>query len=58
MTEETQDQFRIKYGGIRLLTMGEIKLAQSAFASTIDYSKYGSTGTVTCLLIYRIEMRQ
>ncbi|WP_370458085.1 hypothetical protein [Cronobacter sp. EKM102R] len=39
MTEETQDQFRIKYGGIRLLTMGEIKLAQSVFASTIDYSK-------------------
>ncbi|HDI3031690.1 TPA: type IV secretion protein Rhs [Cronobacter turicensis] len=38
MTEETQGQFRIKYGGIRLLTMGEIKLAQSVFESTIDYS--------------------
>ena len=39
MSEETQDQFNIKEGGIRLLTLGEIKLAQSVFLSTIDYSK-------------------
>ncbi len=39
MTEETQDQFRIKEGGARLLTTGEIQLAQSVFLSTIDYSK-------------------
>lgn len=39
MIEETRDQFRIKEGGIRRLTAGEIQLAQSVFASTIDYSK-------------------
>ncbi|RWS87044.1 type IV secretion protein Rhs [Klebsiella michiganensis] len=39
MSEEAQDQFNIKEGGIRLLTLGEIKLAQSVFLSTIDYSK-------------------
>ncbi|EOD3575769.1 hypothetical protein ACKTG8_003682 [Cronobacter sakazakii] len=39
MTEETKDEFRIKEGGIRLLTPGEIMLAQSVFKSTIDYSK-------------------
>lgn len=39
MTKETQVQFRIKEGGIRSLTPGEIKLARSVFASTIDYSK-------------------
>lgn len=39
MTEETPDQFRIKEGGVRLLTRGEIQLAQSIFLSTIDYSK-------------------
>lgn len=39
MTDETQDRFRIKEGGVRLLTAGEIQLAQSVFLSTIDYSK-------------------
>ncbi|EOE5650288.1 hypothetical protein ACSSQ8_003080 [Cronobacter sakazakii] len=39
MTEETQDQLRFKDGGIRLLALGEIMLAQSVFKSTIDYSK-------------------
>ncbi|EOI3491688.1 hypothetical protein ACN5L9_003385 [Cronobacter sakazakii] len=39
MTEETQDQLRIKDGDIRLLTPGEIMLAQSVFKSAIDYSK-------------------
>lgn len=39
MTEETQDQFSIKEDGVRLLTAGEIQLAQSVFLSTIDYSK-------------------
>ncbi|ENA0600962.1 TPA: hypothetical protein P1K62_004777 [Enterobacter hormaechei] len=39
MSEEAQDQFNIKERGIRLLTLGEIKLAQSVFLSTIDYSK-------------------
>lgn len=39
MTEETQEQLKIKEGGLRLLTTGEIKLAQSVFLSTIDYSK-------------------
>ncbi|TQQ86544.1 type IV secretion protein Rhs [Cronobacter sakazakii] len=39
MTEETKDEFRIKEGGIRLLTPGEIMLAQSVFKPTIDYSK-------------------
>jgi hypothetical protein len=39
MTEETQDPFRIKEGGVRLLTTGEIQLAHSVFLSTIDYSK-------------------
>ncbi|MXG72454.1 type IV secretion protein Rhs [Escherichia coli] len=39
MTEETQDPFRLKEGGVRLLTTGEIQLAHSVFLSTIDYSK-------------------
>lgn len=39
MTNETQDGLRIKEGGLRLLTAGEIQLAQSVFLSTIDYSK-------------------
>lgn len=39
MAEETQDQFRIKEGGIRRLTTGEIQLARCVFLSTIDYSK-------------------
>lgn len=39
MADETQDGFRIKEGGVRLLTAGEIQLAQSVFLSTIDYSK-------------------
>ncbi len=39
MSEETQDQFRIKEGGVRPLTTGEIQMAQSVFLSTIDYSK-------------------
>ncbi|MCM5694986.1 MULTISPECIES: type IV secretion protein Rhs [unclassified Leclercia] len=39
MAEETQDPFRIKEGGVRLLTTGEIQLAHSVFLSTIDYSK-------------------
>ena len=39
MTDETQDEFRIKEGGVRLLTSGEIQLAYSVFLSTIDYSK-------------------
>lgn len=39
MTKENQDQYRIKEGGLRLLTTGEIQLAQSVFLSTIDYSK-------------------
>ncbi|MDT3611762.1 hypothetical protein [Cronobacter sakazakii] len=39
MTEATKDEFRIKKGGVRLLTLGEIMLAQSVFKSTIEYSK-------------------
>lgn len=39
MADEAQDGFRIKEGGVRLLTAGEIQLAQSVFLSTIDYSK-------------------
>lgn len=39
MTDETQDEYKIKKGGLRLLTTGEIRLAQSVFAYTIDYSK-------------------
>ncbi|EKK4003596.1 type IV secretion protein Rhs, partial [Cronobacter sakazakii] len=39
MTEETQDQLSIKEGGIRLLALGEIMLAQSAFKSIIEYLK-------------------
>ncbi|EIZ9238489.1 hypothetical protein [Cronobacter sakazakii] len=39
MTEETQDQLRIKEGGIMLLAPGEIMLAQSAFKSIIEYLK-------------------
>ena len=39
MTDETQDQGKIKEGGLRLLTTGEINLARSVFASTIEYPK-------------------
>ncbi|MEZ3499343.1 type IV secretion protein Rhs [Pantoea sp. KPR_PJ] len=39
MSNETQDEFRIKKGGVRLLATGERQLAQSVFLSTIDYSK-------------------
>lgn len=38
MTEETQEQYRIQEGGVRPLTTGEIALAKSVFASTVDYS--------------------
>lgn len=33
------DKYNVKEGGLRLLTAGEIQLAQSVFASTIEYSK-------------------
>lgn len=39
MTEKKQDTDKLKNGGLRLLTTGEIELAQSVFLSTIDYSK-------------------
>ncbi|QKN82980.1 type IV secretion protein Rhs [Scandinavium goeteborgense] len=39
MIDETQDQDKIKEGGLRLLTTGEINLARSVFASTIEYPK-------------------
>lgn len=39
MTEKKQDKENLKEGGLRLLTTGEIKLAQSVFASTIEYPK-------------------
>lgn len=39
MTDEKQNKDKIKKGGLRLLTTGEIHLAQSVFASTIEYSK-------------------
>lgn len=39
MTDETQDEYKIKEGGLRQLTTGEVKLAQTVFAYTIDYSK-------------------
>lgn len=39
MVEEEQDQGKLKESGLRLLTAGEIQLAQSVFASTINYSK-------------------
>ncbi|EHJ8626826.1 hypothetical protein KAN59_005014 [Salmonella enterica subsp. enterica serovar 4,[5],12:i:-] len=44
MTEKTQNntqdktQDKIAEGGLRILTSGEIQLAQSVFASTIQYS--------------------
>lgn len=37
MTDKSKD--KIKDGGIRLLTAGEIQLAQSVFASTVEYPK-------------------
>jgi len=58
MTEETQDPFRIKEGGVRLLTTGEIQLAHSVFLSTIDYSKVWIHREVTSLSIYRIRIRR
>ncbi|WP_390889740.1 hypothetical protein [Enterobacter sichuanensis] len=39
MTEKKQDKENLKEGGLRLLTTREIKLAQSVFASTIEYPK-------------------
>lgn len=39
MSKETEDRLRIKEGGARLLTVGEIQLAHSVFLSTINYSK-------------------
>ena len=42
MTKEKKDQsdnYIIKEGGLRLLTAGEIQLAQSVFTSTIEYPK-------------------
>lgn len=39
MTEKNQNKDKIKEGGIRLLTTGEIQLAQSVFASSIEYHK-------------------
>lgn len=39
MSEKKQDEYIIKEGGVRLLTAGEIKLAKSVFASTIEYPK-------------------
>ncbi|WP_455427655.1 type IV secretion protein Rhs [Dryocola sp. LX212] len=38
MTEKKQDKDDLEQGGVRLLTTGEIQLAQSVFASTIDYA--------------------
>ena len=39
MNDDNQDRFSIEEGGVRLLTIGEMQLAQSVFLSTIDYSK-------------------
>lgn len=39
MAEEKRDKGKIAEGGLRLLTTGEIQLAKSVFASTIEYSK-------------------
>ena len=39
MAEEKQYKDKIAEGGLRLLTTGEIQLAKSVFASTIEYSK-------------------
>jgi len=58
MTEETQDPSRIKEGGLRLLTTGEIQLAHSVFYPLLIIRKYGSTGKVTSLSIYRIRIRR
>ncbi|WP_236908626.1 hypothetical protein [Cronobacter sakazakii] len=58
MTEETKDEFRIKEGGIRLLTPGEIMLAQSVLNPLLTIRKSGSTGKVICPSIFRIEMQQ
>lgn len=38
MAKKKQDKDKVKDRGIRLLTAGEIQLAQSIFASTIDYA--------------------
>ncbi|HIE4239703.1 TPA: type IV secretion protein Rhs [Serratia marcescens] len=38
MAEKNQDKDKLKESGIRLLTTGEIQLAQSVFATTIDYA--------------------
>ncbi|WP_455864775.1 type IV secretion protein Rhs [Pantoea agglomerans] len=39
MAEKKQDNDKLKKGGVRLLTTGEIQLAQSVFASSIEYPK-------------------
>lgn len=39
MAEKEPDKDKLKNGGLRLLTTGEIKLAKSVFASTIEYPK-------------------
>ncbi|MGU0056979.1 hypothetical protein ACVXG7_22150, partial [Enterobacter hormaechei] len=58
MTEETEDPSRIKEGGLRLLTTGEIQLAHSVFLSTIDYSKSMDPQESYSLSIYRIIIRR
>lgn len=39
MTDKQHDELKIKEGGLRLLTPGEIRLAESVFSSTIEYGK-------------------
>lgn len=58
MADETQDGFRIKEGGVRLLTAGEIQLAQSVFYPPLIIRKYGYTEKVISLSIYRITIRR
>lgn len=38
MSKEDKDTNKLKEGGVRLLTSGEINLAKSVFGSSIDYS--------------------
>ncbi len=44
MTQQAQQE-----GSLRLLTLGEIKLAKSVFGNSIPYHKCGSIMTVTFL---------
>ncbi|MBB1199834.1 type IV secretion protein Rhs [Enterobacteriaceae bacterium 89] len=37
--EKDTDKYKIKKGGLRILTAGEIKLAKLVFADTIEYEK-------------------